>query len=196
MDIRAYHDADMVRLYDICLQTGAAGEDATGLIDADLLGHIFAAPYAASEAELCFMLTNSGLPIGYVLGTKSSAEFESYFNRIWCPPLLSRYPLVEDGEASLQQSMIESLHAGYTAPGIASEYPAHLHINILPAGQSKGMGILMLNTFINKLRSMDVPALHLEVSKRNRNAIAFYVRFGFTLLKESAGAIIFGMQTR
>jgi ribosomal protein S18 acetylase RimI-like enzyme len=196
MNIRAYQGADMANLYDICLQTGAAGKDATGLIDADLLGHIFAAPYAASEAELCFMLTRSGSPIGYVLGTKDSKQFESYFNRVWCPPLLTRYPHIKDGEVSFQQSMTGLLHAGYAAPDIASEYPAHLHINILPAGQRMGMGSLMLHTFISKLRSMDVPGVHLEVSKRNSNAIAFYVRFGFTRLKESAGGIIFGMKTR
>jgi ribosomal protein S18 acetylase RimI-like enzyme len=63
-------------------------------------------------------------------------------------------------------------------------YPAHLHIDILPIAQGKGMGKVLMNEFINELKNQKVPGLHLEVGKANENAIEFYKHLGFLVLKE------------
>jgi hypothetical protein len=59
-DIRPYHVRDIDAIYRICLQTGDAGEDATGTIDENLLGHYFAAPYAVLEPDLAWIATADG----------------------------------------------------------------------------------------------------------------------------------------
>lgn len=56
--IRAYHPSDLSALYRICLLTADSGGDGAHLYDdPDLPGHLFAAPYAVHEPELCFVLT-------------------------------------------------------------------------------------------------------------------------------------------
>ena len=54
-EIRPYHSTDLSSIYRICLLTGFNGGDATPhLKDPDLVGHLFAAPYAIYESSLCF----------------------------------------------------------------------------------------------------------------------------------------------
>ncbi len=51
-----------------------------------------------------------------------------------------------------------------------------------------------MNTFIDKLRELGVPALHLEVSKTNEGAIKFYQRMDFHIIKEYEKSIAFGLK--
>ena len=58
LKIRKYHITDLSSIYRICLRTANNGSDATSLLDdPDLPGHIFAAPYAIFEPNLCFILS-------------------------------------------------------------------------------------------------------------------------------------------
>ena len=56
------------------------------------------------------------------------------------------------------------------------------------------MGRKLIETFCNKLVELKVPALHLEVGKRNTNAIQFYEKTGFQIIKEYEWSIAFGMK--
>ena len=62
MLIRPATSADGPALYDVCLRTGADGEDATGTYtDTRILGHIYVGPYLALEPDLAFVL-DDGAP--------------------------------------------------------------------------------------------------------------------------------------
>ena len=75
-EIRTYHTTDLSSLYRICLLTGYNGADATSYLkDPDLVGHLFAAPYAVFEPDLCFILALDSAPCGYILGTRDSIIF-------------------------------------------------------------------------------------------------------------------------
>jgi len=192
--IRGYHASDLFMLYRICLETGDDGDDATGTIDEEILGHYFAAPYAVLEPELCFILTADGAPCGYILGTSDSKRFERDCNDRWWPPLRQKYPLRDEGDHSREANMIRAIHAGYKAPPYCDRYPAHLHIDILPAGQGHGNGGRLMDAFLSKLRGMSVAGVHLGVSKGNSRAVAFYPKFGFAPLVESDTSITYGMR--
>ena len=193
LTIRNFHESDLCSLYEICLQTGANGEDATGLVDGQLPGHIYAAPYVILEPEQCFIVVRFGAPVGYILGTRDSAEFSTYFNEVWRPPLLARYPVNPGDENSYQAQLTRRLHDGYKSPELAVDYPAHLHIDILPAGQGQGMGALLIEMFLNRLRSLGTRGVHFGVSRLNRKAIGFYQYLGFEEIAGSSGSIVFGM---
>ena len=83
-EIRPYHNTDLSSIYRICLLTGFNGEDATPYLnDPDLVGHLFAAPYAIFEPSLCFVLTIDSKPCGYVLGTSDSIMFNDICEKKW-----------------------------------------------------------------------------------------------------------------
>ncbi len=152
--IRPYHPSDLCALYRVCLLTGDSGSDASLLYrDPELLGHVYVGPYAVLEPDLSFVLTHSGSPCGYVLGTRSSVDFYERCERDWFPVLRERYPLPSPEDVSMDAAMIRHIHAGHRAnPGLAA-YPAHLHIDLLPAAQGSGWGRKMIETLLNRMRA-------------------------------------------
>ena len=191
--IRPFHTSDLYPLYRICLLTGADGGDATGSIDDEILGHFFAAPYAVLEPELCSILTHHGAPVGYILGTADSNEFARQAEQHWWPRLREKYPLPHPEDSTREAMMIHAIHRGYQAPTIAERYPAHLHIDLLPTGQGRGLGGQLIERFIAVLTARKVPGLHLGVSKANQRALNWYPRFGFEIVEESKTGVTFGM---
>lgn len=193
-NIRPFHPSDMYMLYRICLETGADGGDATGTIDEEILGHFFAAPYAVIEPEVCFILTADGAPCGYIVGTSDSRRFALACETVWWPPLRDKYPLRDASDQSREAGMVRAIHAGYQAPACAEEYPAHLHIDILPVGQGTGQGPRLIERFLDALREKRVPGIHLGVGRANERAVAFYPKLGFTPIVESPTSIVYGMK--
>jgi ribosomal protein S18 acetylase RimI-like enzyme len=194
LEIRRYKPGDMERLYRICLLTGKDGYDASGTVDDRILGHCFAAPYATFEPDLCFVLADNGVAIGYILGTSDSDSFAETCETGWWPELREQYPLPEDGDQSRMAMLVRTIHSGYQSPALSHEYPAHLHIDILPAGQGQGYGRKLIERFCERLREYPAPALHFGVSQANDRAVGFYKHLGFHVIEESRTSYIFGMQ--
>ncbi len=185
--IRSYHPNDLDALYDICLKTGDTGEDATHLYgDSTLLGHLYAAPYAALEPDLTFMLEDSEGVCGYILGTLDSKAFDEWLEKTWFPPLRERYPR-PGGDAETwtrDERLIGEFH-DYRPDDddLLGEYPSHLHIDLLPRAQGSGNGRALMETFTEALKAKGSPAVHLGTSPQNVRAKRFYLKMGFHELK-------------
>jgi len=192
--IRPYKNSDLPRLYEICLKTGDSGKDATELFkDPMLLGHFYSAPYAVIHPELTFILADDDIPIGYILGTNDSESFRQRTEKDWFPPLRIKYPLPDESDNTTDARIIRLIHKGYIPRPELISFPAHLHIDILPEGQGKGLGKKLVETFCSRLIEMKTPALHLEVGKRNTDAIKFYEKIGFQLIKDYEWSIAYGI---
>ncbi len=193
MEIRPFESRDMPMLYHICLLTGQDGGDASGTVDDEILGAIYAAPYATFEPELCFVLDSKGQAIGYVLGTRDSQKFAERCEKEWWPALRRKYPLLDAKDQSRTASLTRSIHQGYVVPDIHEAYPAHLHIDLLPNGQGKGYGGKMITHFCEQIAGLGVPSVHFGVSKVNENAMGFYEHLGFHVIDSTDRSVHFGM---
>jgi ribosomal protein S18 acetylase RimI-like enzyme len=183
--IRLARPTDLDRLYEICLRTGAAGEDATTLMeDHRLLGELFVAPYAVLEPEHALVLDDgTGTAGGYVVGALDTAAFEARCEGEWWPAIRARYP-APTGRGGLEDLFIGYLHGkAPTDPALLERYPSHLHIDLLPAFQSGGWGRRMMAALCDTLRADGSRGLHLGMSAANTRAIGFYEHLGFTLLR-------------
>ncbi|WP_405589661.1 GNAT family N-acetyltransferase [Streptomyces sp. NBC_01190] len=182
--VRPYRPADLPALYDICLRTGNAGADATADYpegDRELLGANFAAPYAVLEPELTFVVDDGqGQAVGYVLGTGDTAGFAKRFREEWLPTVADRWPAPTGEPATPSEVMAWLLHTPerMVQPELAA-YPAHLHIDVLPAFQRGGLGRALMERFLGALAGRGVPAVHLGVLTANVRARPFYDRLGF-----------------
>jgi len=195
LEIRKYHPSDIISLYKICLLTSNKGKDIELFKDEpDLLGHLFVGPYVSYEPDLCFVLTNNYEPCGYILGTKNSENFYYQCEKEWFPLLRKRYLLPEQSDTSRVALLKRVLHKGHKQRENYDLYPAHLHIDILPIAQGKGMGKKLMDEFLNELKSQKVPGLHLEVGKANENAIQFYKHYGFEVLKDYEYSLVMGIK--
>ena len=190
--IRGYQPADLDDLYRICLLTADSGQDATALFSEPRLpGEIFAAPYGALEPELAFVAEDRDGVAGYVLGALDSRAFEERLERDWWPASRLRYPkLPPDQMVALsepERAMRRHIHQPRTAHGdLARRFPSHLHIDLLPRAQGRGLGQRMMQTLLTALRAQGSPGVHLFVSRGNGRGIAFYQRLGMTELPAPA----------
>ncbi|WP_348786981.1 GNAT family N-acetyltransferase [Leifsonia sp. NPDC080035] len=196
-EVRGYAAEDEAALRRVCLLTGDAGGDATGLYaDDDLLADIFLLPYLAFEPELASVLTRDGRPVGYLVATADSVGFAERYRRDWLPGFALRHPRparivsFEDRILDLGHSPEHSIGDDHVL------FPAHLHIDLLPEAQGRGWGRLLVRRLLAALRSAGVPGVQLGVGERNVGARAFYRRLGFAPLPSAPqNALRLGLPT-
>lgn len=173
-EIRPYRPTDLPDVYDVCVRTADAGGDARGQWSTDdLMPDLFAGPYVHLEPELAFVLDDRGKAVGYVLGTRDTVAFAARMRREWTPLVAHKYLR----PASEAEADLASILFGPVRPlrRKLAAYPAHLHIDLLPAYQGQGWGRLLIERFRAAVR---VP-VHLGMLTRNTAARAFYDRLGF-----------------
>jgi ribosomal protein S18 acetylase RimI-like enzyme len=194
--LRPYRAGDHDAVYDICVRTGAAGEDATHLLrDPTLQGHLYAGPYLALAPELAFVVEDGDGVAGYILGAADTAAFEDRLEREWWPALRRRYPAYRtDGDAVLDDLLVALMHSPARAcADLVAAYPSHLHIDLLPRLQGQGWGRRLIDTMVERLRATGSHGLHLGVATANTKAQAFYRVVGFTELDDDGFTVTFAM---
>ncbi len=188
--IRPYRPDDLDALYDICLKTGDSGEDATHLYDdPKLLGHLYAAPYATLEPDLTFVLEDSSSVCGYILGAFDSKVFDERLGREWFPALREQYPKPGGNPKNWtrgERVMNEFYEYAPDDDKLLTDYPSHLHIDLLPRAQGRGNGRALMETLLRTLRREGSPGVHLGTSPQNLRAERFYLKMGFVELKREA----------
>jgi ribosomal protein S18 acetylase RimI-like enzyme len=197
--IRDYQPADDQDLYYVCLKTGDHGADGERFYveDPDALGRIYVAPYLKFASELAMVLEDAQGVCGYALGALDSQAFYEQYERQWRPDLCRRFPAPE-GEASAWSRLEEVYncyhHPDYFCPKPYSDYPSHLHIDLLPRGQGQGFGRRMMAELLRRLQVLGSPGVHLAMSDRNDNAHRFYIKLGFEDLIRVDDVIYMGMR--
>jgi ribosomal protein S18 acetylase RimI-like enzyme len=188
VSLRLCHPSDVPLLYRICHETGLSGQDASSAVpDADLIGQTYVGPYLSLEPEHCFVAVIRGNVVGYIVGAPDAAEFHRKCEERWFPILRHRYPLPPVDDVSPTATFIRSLHRGHPPSRQIdlAQYPANLHINLLPQARGHGVGRhLMLHLFA-ELRKSDIPGVHLYVSRSNHAAMGFYEHIGFECIDDA-----------
>lgn len=192
--IRPYQPADRDAVYDICLRTAAAGQDATPLHrDRDVVADVFAGPYVHLEPDFAFVLDDGGRAVGYVLGTPDTARFAADLRTQWLPLVGAKHPDPAGPPADPDEEFAHLLHhpERMVLPALA-DYPAHLHIDLLAGYRRSGFGSRLIVTLLDALRAAGAPRVHLGMIATNTRARAFYDRLGFTeLAVPDAGMITY-----
>jgi ribosomal protein S18 acetylase RimI-like enzyme len=121
--------------------------------------------------------------VGYVIGTPDTAAFARAYRERWIPRLADRYPVPPQPPVTPDDLML-ALHyrpERLLWPGLA-EYPAHLHIDLLPAFQGAGHGRRLMAAFLDAAARAGAAGVHVSVVPQNIRAIGFYRHLGFAPL--------------
>jgi GNAT superfamily N-acetyltransferase len=197
--IRHCEPADTDDLYRVCLLTADSGEDATALFSQpELAGDVFAVPYAVLEPSLAFVAQDELGVCGYVVAALDTRAFEDRLEREWWPALRIKYPEptpeeIEALPAPVRFAVQDIHHPWHDSADIVEAYPSHLHIDLLPRMQGRGVGRALIKTLVAALREQGSRGLHLYVTLRNTRAMGFYAHVGFTRLPDVADVGIFVM---
>jgi ribosomal protein S18 acetylase RimI-like enzyme len=187
---------DLEALETICVLTGDDGSDASSDVDSpELLAHHWASPHLLADPSLCTIVVDDDGPAGYLVATADTVAFEQWCERVWWPPLRDQYPL-QTPRRHRDHELVALIHAPDRTPAsVTDAYPAHLHINLLPRAQRRGLGRALIERLIGQLRDRGVAGVHLGVSGTNTRAIAFYEHLGFVrVTTEDDGGIIMAMR--
>lgn len=171
MVIRKYRKEDFEDTKYVCIH------DMIGKFCDDLIEYVevmFNKYYLEKEPDCCFVAVDENdKVIGYCYGAKDYDKYQENFSE-YIRRVSELYDRKYLGEALTE--MFD--HAIYK-----DEYPAHLHIDILPEYQSKGIGSKLIAEFCNYIKSLGIDGVMLIVGEDNTGARRFYERNGFELLQ-------------
>jgi len=186
---------DLPGLLKVCLQTANGGKGATHLHNLhDLVGEIYVAPYVLHESNFAFTLKVSEEVVGYVLGVLDTGRFESRLDREYWPATKAKYAALTQDLKPRDVSLIEELNRqGFSPKELISEYPSHLHIDIIESHQGFGYGKTMILHLLKALQDAGSSGVHLHVSASNDHANRFYKKLGFIEIHTNASEIIMGL---
>ncbi len=190
--VRPFRPGDRDAVVEICLRTAAGGGDATGVYSDDaLMPEVFALPYLAFAPDLAFVVDDGrGRAVGYVIGVADTRAFVDWWRREWTPAFRARHPRPgpptgHDPGFTEAQLLDAGVNPDRMLIAEVDEYPAHLHIDLLPELQGRGFGRRLIDTFRSALAERRVPSVHLGMDAANAGARAFYDRLGFHELPSS-----------
>ena len=191
--IRPARPEDELAAYRVCLETGDDGRDGAPYYrdDPDALPRIFVGPYFAFAPDLAWVVEDDEGVCGYCLGAADSAAFYDSYERQWRPDLTARFPAPTGAPATWTRAQqIHHLyhHPDHLIPGPPGHFPAHVHIDLLPRAQGRGLGTRMMTVVLDELRRRGLPGVHLGVGTVNARAQAFYRKLGFAELCRVGGA--------
>lgn len=196
INLRSYRADDLDALYEICLLTADSGKDASTLHnDRKLVGHHYSAPYGVLEPENVFVAEDDEGVAGYVVGTHDTDAFMARQELEWWPALRAHYAKIPATELTDTDRMRV---AGIVTPSfnpadIVADYPAHVHMNLLPRLRGQRIGTRLLQMWIDQARAAGVTGIHLGANAGNVGGVAFWTRSGFVPLRTIGRTAWFGM---
>ncbi len=180
ISIRKYQESDREQVQGICMATGS-GEAQQNEVFQNMLLTAFCNYYIEQEPDNCFVAADGQKAVGYVLCAENAEAWAEIFQDQYIAHL-DADPL----KMFCQGIMNSPLQ-------FASEYPAHLHIDILPDYQRMGLGTMLMDTLVQHLKEKGIPGLLLSVAGDNTKGKQFYKKYGFQVLAETPHEIVMGI---
>lgn len=177
--IRPAEDKDISNIEYVCRMT--AGPQARIREDVGKkIALTYSTYYARAEQETSFVLDDNGKAVGYIL---CAPDFSKYIKSYRQNEVRKLWKLDK-----LQCLTAYFLPLGYLP--FCRKFPAHLHIDLLDSYQGQGYGSQLMNTLLDKLKTMNIPGVMLIVDKNNEGAQRFYQRFGFNKVISLFGGVV------
>lgn len=174
-------DRDQVRF--ICLESDGFCEKPESFRNYIL--YTYCDCYLDCEPESCFVAVNENNEVvGFIICTSNLSRYTSYFRKKYLPRLIRISPF--RAVSSVLALRLQQKHCG--------DYPAHLHIALLPAYQRQGIGGSLTTTLIEHLRANGISGIMLTVGSDNKSGIAFYEKHGFKLIDRLPGEYAYGIK--
>lgn len=192
VSLRSYERSDLSSMYLVCLETGAAGGDATQLShDPALLGHVYVGPYVRHDPQLAVVAEDADGIAGYAVAARDAVSFGDWAEHAWWPALRRHYPVDAD-YPDFDRRLVELIHTPPAPSPQAERFPSELHIDLVPRAQGTGAGRRLMDQLLDALRAAGSPGVHFGVDPRNEHARGFYRHFGFTE-HDDEGSVVFTM---
>lgn len=141
--------------------------------------------YIEKESENCFVAVDENdKAIGYIICTENFDNFKKIFTNEY----IQRFRKCE----FLRRK--HALKSFVPQENNSKDYPAHLHIDILPEYQRMGLGHKLTDALCEHLKNKGVKGVMLTTWVGNKAARGFYEKYGFTLIKDYKNCVAYGIK--
>jgi GNAT superfamily N-acetyltransferase len=137
--------------------------------------------YIEHEPQSAVVVEVEGQVVGVLLGAVDTITFERIHGRSVRPMLFWRTLTGSYGWPGWVPPILKTELAGrhLCCPKIDLEsFPAHLHIDMLPAWHGRGIGTALMSAYQTYLQASGVPGFHLYASSFHPLGLAFYRKLG------------------
>jgi GNAT superfamily N-acetyltransferase len=182
--IRLFKPIDSSSIYRLCFETALHGKSMEPFFhDANFIGLVVTEYYMRCEPDLLFVAEEEGRVVGYLTGCRNTRrQFFLYVRKI-APKIIFRFMAQGHWKRPLVWNLVFSLvRAGpewsRLRSRIVAKYPAHCHMNLEAAFRGRGIGSLLLDVFLYRLKQIGVKGVHAASSSEGGKA--FFSKAGFS----------------
>ncbi len=141
--------------------------------------------FIEKESENVFVAADeNNKAIGYILCAENYDKFKETFYSEYLPRI--RKCEFRFRKSAMRSTLVQEEYK--------KEYPAHLHIDILPDYQRMGLGHKLMDSLCEKLKEKGVKGVCLTVWSGNQKGRRFYEKYGFTLLETRKTTAVYGLK--
>lgn len=185
--IRPFKPADRAGLFQIAGDTAFFGAPIEAYMeDRRIFLDSFYAYYTDLEPEHAWVADASGEVAGFITGCVDTARQRMLTRNVILPQIRRRF--LRGGYRlgpKVFRYQLELILAGLRREGTEVDiqrYPAHLHINVADAWRGFGLGRRLMLAYLDQLRELHVPGVHLQTTSYNLAACRLYESLGFRLV--------------
>ncbi|RJP15630.1 MAG: GNAT family N-acetyltransferase [Candidatus Abyssobacteria bacterium SURF_5] len=185
--IRKYVPDDRAAVRSICYETGLMGDSMEPYFGCrDLFADYWMNYYTDFEPESAFVAEADGAVVGYLVGCKTTTVQQEVQSTVIIPRIRRKlFTLGYKIDMRFFRFMYRYLRSGWRHEFIEepiTDYPAHLHMNLIKGYRSMGIGSLLIAAYLEYLKSNSVSGIHLGTTTYNKLAVPFYKKWGFRLV--------------
>lgn len=183
MKIRPYENKDREYVRFICLNS--EGPCDLNEEERQFILTTYCDYYIEKETENCFVaVDNNDKAVGYIICAENYDRFIKTFTEEYIPRLSSLHKRF--AEAAKKSTELQNKHK--------KEFPAHLHIDLLPEYQRMGIGTKLVDKLCGHLKGNKIHGVMLTVGSSNNVGKSFYKKYGFIELDSLPGEVAFGIR--
>lgn len=155
--------------------------------DREVFADLVTRYYTDFEPQSLWVADYQGRAVGYLSGCLDNRRYmRIMFARI-IPAVFARSALrgafLHQDTRQLLKAGLKSLVLGsFNRKDVSYAYPAHLHIDLDRAFRHQGLGLALVERFLEQLRQSRLSGVQASVCQDNRPACAFFERIGFSVL--------------
>lgn len=186
--IRAYEPRDRPALRHICCETADAGQPVESFFrDREFIADLVTRYYTDFEPGHAWVADLDGNVVGYLTGCFDTGRQRRVTGWRILPAALAgavlRGTLVDRETWRMLGALARTfLDNGLPPATPLPRFPAHVHVNLLPAARGRDIGRQLMEQFLRQARAAGIGGVHASVRADNEAACRFFERMKFTEL--------------
>lgn len=185
--VRPYQSTEREAIFRIAADTAFFGEPVEAFLDdRRLFCDFFYAFYTDLEPDHGWVAWAGNEVVGFLMGSTDTRSRPRRWMRNIFPATVRQiagggYRLGRRTFRYGTRLVLGGLRGEHPALDVKA-YPAHLHVNLAAGWRGQGLGRQLLSAYIEQLRALEIPGVHLSTTSVNAAACHLYERVGFRLL--------------